>query len=128
MKPRKTHTRETQVKNTLKSIAIALALTGAALTGANTAARADNVSVSFHLGDVAIGFSDGYWDHDHHWHRWHSSRHRHAYEHAHGSEYYAYRHTRVANNGWHDRGDHHWDHDYHHWDHHDNHDDQYEHH
>ncbi len=107
--------------NTLKNIAIALALTGAALTGANTA-RADNVAVSLNLGDVAIGFSDGYWDHEHHWHHWRSSRYRHAYEHAEGAEYHATRHTRLADNGWHDRDDHHGDHHDHH------HDDQYEHH
>jgi hypothetical protein len=109
-----------QMRNAFKNIIVALALTGAILTGANTA-RADNVSVSFHLGDVAIGFSDGYWDHYHHWHKWGSSRYRHAYEHSEGAEYHGFRHTRMANNGWHDRDDHHWDH-------HDHHDDQYDHH
>lgn len=116
------------MKNTFNSIVIALALMGASLTGASIA-HADNVSISLHLGDVAIGYSDGYWDHDHHWHHWRSSRYRHAYEHAEGAEYHAVRHSRMANNGWHERDEHRDEHHYDHHDHHDHHDDdQDEHH
>src|SRR3982751_6507579 len=98
------------MKKTFYSGIVALALTAAAFTGVLTAgagaAHADNVRVAFNIGDVAIGFSDGYWDHHRHWHRWPSNRHRYRYQHTSGVEYHAARHTRWANNGWHDRDDH----------------------
>ena len=100
------------VKKAFNNLFVALALTGATLTGvvagASTAHAA--VGISFNLGDVAIGYTDGYWDHDHNWHKWQSTKHRQAYQHADGAEYHGTRHTRVANQGWHERDDHHDDH------------------
>lgn len=37
-------------------------------------ASAQPSSFSFRVGDVAIGYSDGYYDRSHRWHRWHSAR------------------------------------------------------
>jgi hypothetical protein len=112
------------LKKTFKNIFVALALTGAGLTGVMTGAGnayADSVGISINLGDVAVGFSDGYWDHDHHWHHWRNSRYREAYRHAHGAEYHGSRHTHFANGGWHDHDDHRDDHRDHRDDYHYNH-------
>ncbi len=88
-----------------KSVWVALALAGASLTGAMTVdvSPAHAASVSFDVGDVAIGYSDGYWDHDHHWHKWQSAKHRQAYQHADGAEYHASSHRHAPNGGWHDK-------------------------
>ena len=102
------------MRRSFNNIFAALALTGATLTGAMTmdagTAYADNVGISLNIGDVAIGYTDGYWDHDHHWHKWRSTKYRSAYRHAEGAEYHATLHTRMANAGWHERDDHHDDH------------------
>lgn len=117
---------------TFNNIFVALALTGVSLTGVMTAgastAYAANVGISINLGDVAIGYTDGYWDHDHHWHHWRNSSHRRAYQHYTGAEYHGSRHTHFAHGGWHDRHNDHRDHhddrrDDHQYDHHDHHDD-----
>jgi hypothetical protein len=38
--------------------------------------RRPGVSVTFDLGDVFIGYSDGYYDRHRRWHRWHNHHHR----------------------------------------------------
>lgn len=51
------------------------------------------VTVGFDIGNVAIGYSDGYYDNDHHWHHW---RHRADMEHfrtAHADTYHQWRHN-----------------------------------
>ena len=50
------------MKGMLTSAVAALVLVG----GAAGIARAD--SITFRTGDVAIGYSDGYWDRQHAWH------------------------------------------------------------
>jgi hypothetical protein len=99
------------VNKTLKTAFVALALAGATVMGVTVAgvkiAHAADVGVSFNLGDVAIGYTDGYWDHDHHWHKWQNTQHRRAYQHADGAEYHATAHTRAPNKGWHDHDDNH---------------------
>jgi len=112
--------RENKMRNIFKSFVVVLALSGASLFGTATA-HADSVGISLNFGDVAIGYSDGYWDHHHHWHRWRNSKYRHAYQHWDRAEYHSSRHTHFSNNGWHEG-------EYRHYDHHDHHDDQYEHH
>ena len=93
---------------TIKMALIAVAM-GTSTLGLAAPVMAQVVVVA-PAGGIAFGYSDGYWDHDHQWHRWQSTRHRQAYQHAEGAEYHAVRHTRAANQGWHDRGDHHDDH------------------
>ena len=99
------------MKKTFYNIFVAVALTGASLTGVMITgagpAYADGVGVSINLGDVAIGYYDGYWDHDHHWHKWNNADHRHAYQHYTGAEYHGRSHTHFANGGWHEHDDHH---------------------
>jgi hypothetical protein len=73
----------------LKTAAI-LAIAGSvlAVSGANAA-----VTIGFDIGNVAIGYTDGYYDTNHHWHRW---RHRADLEHfraAHADMYHEWRHN-----------------------------------
>ena len=37
-------------------------------------AAAQPSSFSFRMGDVAIGYSDGYYDRSHNWHQWRNAR------------------------------------------------------
>jgi hypothetical protein len=75
---------------TLKSATIAAALAIATLASANLASAA--VGVRFDIGNVAIGYSDGYYDNDHNWHHWaHSADARH-YRAAHQDQYHTWRH------------------------------------
>ncbi len=75
---------------TLKKATVAAALTIATLASANFANAA--VGVRFDIGNVAIGYSDGYYDNDHNWHRWaHPADARH-YRAAHKDQYHTWRH------------------------------------
>jgi hypothetical protein len=97
------------MRNILKSTVIALALAGAALatTGpANAQGYGDNgrVGVQIDLGNVAVGYRDGYWDRNHHWNRW---RHRHDYRFylaQQGAYYRDWNHDRDGGDGWVEQG------------------------
>jgi uncharacterized protein (DUF697 family) len=73
-----------------KSVTIALALAGATLGGVVTANAA--VGVSFDVGNVAVGYSDGYMGTDHQYHR--GAQHSDAvrFQTAHKELYHGYRH------------------------------------
>jgi hypothetical protein len=71
-----------------KTAAILAAL-GSALAVSSAHAA---VTVGFDIGNVAIGYTDGYYDNDHHWHRW---AHRNDLSHfraAHADMYHGWRH------------------------------------
>jgi hypothetical protein len=57
-------------------------------------------SITFTTGDVAIGYSDGYWDRGHAWHSHHD---RDAYRHSRNAEYHEWKHDRDRDMGWHER-------------------------
>ncbi len=91
----------------LKSAAIALALAG---TTAASTASADNrdyrdyrdrqdTTVSIGLGNIALGYRDGYWDGGHHWHHWRNNRDYRSYRYGHDSNYRNYNHDRDGD-GW----------------------------
>jgi hypothetical protein len=61
------------------------------------------------FGNVAFGYSDGYWDRDHHWHRWHHHRDWDHYRHEYREHAYDRRHDHDRDRGWHDN-DRYWDH------------------
>jgi hypothetical protein len=90
----------TVMHKTLAIAAIALSFAGAnfAITHA---AHAD--SVRFNVGDVAIGYSDGYWDRGHHWHGWRNDHDREAYRADKHAEYHEWKHDRDKDMGWHER-------------------------
>jgi hypothetical protein len=81
----------------LKAAVLALAISGAAAG----VAYAD--SVTFSVGDVAIGYSDGYWDRAHQWHAWERTEHRDTYRAAKNAEYHEWKHDRDKDMGWHER-------------------------
>jgi hypothetical protein len=76
-----------------------IAITGATLAVCAPAHTA--VGVTFDFGNVALGYSDGYYDCDHHWHRW-----------AHRGDSYRRRLDHGDNHhGWRHDDRHHRDHD-----------------
>ena len=54
------------MRTSIKTAAILTAMIGALSVSSVQAA----VSVGFDIGNVAIGYSDGYYDGAHHWHHW----------------------------------------------------------
>ena len=60
-------------------------------------------SITFSTGNVAIGYSDGYWDRSHVWHSWERAEHRRAYQAERNAEYHEWRHDRDKDMGWHER-------------------------
>jgi hypothetical protein len=85
------------MKRILISSVAALVLAG----GVAGIARAD--SITFSTGNVAIGYSDGYWDRTHAWHKWDHDADRDAYRRAKEAEYHEWKHDRDKDMGWHER-------------------------
>jgi hypothetical protein len=75
------------MKTLLKSALVASLLIGSA--GMASAA----VHVGFDLGNVAVGYNDGYMDNDHHFHRWAHRRDMSDYRSAHADGYHGWRHN-----------------------------------
>lgn len=71
---------------------IAFALVTAPLITAAPAFAAVDFSLS--LGNAAFGFSDGYWDRDHHWHTWRNRDEQRYFQTHYGEHYMAERHDR----------------------------------
>jgi hypothetical protein len=70
-----------------------LALAAALLLGTvGTVGAANAAVIGFDIGNVAIGYSDGYYDGGHHWHKWAHHSDMVAYQHAHGDGYHEWRH------------------------------------
>jgi hypothetical protein len=67
-----------------------LTVLGSTLAVASAAHAA--VTVGFDLGNVAIGYTDGYYDNDHHWHRWAHHADATHFRTAHGDMYHGWRH------------------------------------
>ena len=85
---------------TFTAAAVAVALAGAAF-GTSTIASAQ--SVTFDVGNVAIGYSDGYWDRTHNWHAWERPEHLTTYRAAKNAEFHEWKHDRDKDMGWHER-------------------------
>jgi hypothetical protein len=89
----------------MKKVLLATAIAGMATLfslGNASTARADSFAFSFNTGDVALAYSDGYWDHDHNWHRWHNAREAREYRVQFRDHYYSHPHHHYRNNGWRD--------------------------
>lgn len=92
---------------TLKGMAIVLGLAGAtvAITGSASAQGIGvgiGVGVGDNYGNVAYGYRDGYWDHNHHWNRWRNQDEMTRYRAVQGNHYNDWRHDRDPDQGWHD--------------------------
>ena len=64
------------------------------------AQAAERIEVDF--GAIALGYSDGDWDHDHHWHRWHHHSDWERYREERREHAYDWRHDRDHDHGWHE--------------------------
>ena len=72
------------------------------VTASAPAFAADAFSFSFDTGAVRFGYSDGYWDNDHHFHKWRNAREAREFRARFGDRYQALKHTRAKNAGWRD--------------------------
>lgn len=89
------------MKRGLQAILIATALSASALAPM-PAAQAADVSVQFNAGNVAFGFTDGYWDRAKVWHPWPNRQARLDWRAHNRAHYYARRHDHAAGWGWND--------------------------
>jgi hypothetical protein len=101
------------MKTSLKMMiaAGALGFAGLVASAPATTASAQGFALSFNIGNVAFGYTDGYYDNHRRWHRWRSTRERDWYMRNHRGSYHAMRHDRDRdrNNRWRD-----WDRKRHH--------------
>jgi hypothetical protein len=65
----------------------------AAILGMNAGVANAAVHVGFDIGNVSIGYSDGYYDNAHHWHAWRRAADMRAWRNAHADMYHAWRHN-----------------------------------
>jgi hypothetical protein len=84
--PRKRIVMKTLVVASIIVLGLASAAGSAGL--ANAAAR-----VTFDIGNVAIGYSDGYMDNQHQYHKWAHNSDAEQYRAAHEDQYHSYRHN-----------------------------------
>lgn len=80
------------MKTTIKALLAVGTLLGVAALGSLPAA-AQPSGFSFRIGDVAFGYSDGYYDHARRWHAW-NARERDWYRNNYRNNYRAMRHDR----------------------------------
>ncbi|HWU54657.1 MAG TPA: hypothetical protein VN175_04085 [Rhizomicrobium sp.] len=73
-------------------ILLAVAALSTAPLAAAAPAAAQPSHFSFRVGDVAFGYSDGYYDHDRRWHSWRNQRERNWYRVNYGNSYRGYHH------------------------------------
>jgi len=83
------------MKSILKAAAIA-AILGTTAVGAYAA----DVAVTFNPGDVAYGYSDGYWTNKREWRTWDKPEYVEVYRKHPEARYYEYRHDRDPDMGW----------------------------
>ena len=82
------------------------AVTAAVLSAAMPslpAFAADAFRFSFDVGNVRLGYTDGYWDNGHKWHNWRNAREAREFENQHHDRYVGDKHTRFKNAGWRDK-------------------------
>ena len=79
------------MKTSLKILLAAGALSAASLT-ATVPAAAQPTAFSFRVGDVAIGYNDGYYDRGHRWHSWRNAREHNWYRANYARNYRGMRH------------------------------------
>jgi hypothetical protein len=80
-----------KMKINFKGAAMALAFAAATLGSAVTANAA--AGISFDIGNVAVGYSDGYMGNDHQYHRWAHASDASRFRAAHKDQYHGYKHN-----------------------------------
>ena len=89
------------MKHLIQGALISLALAGSPIVAAAPAFAAVDFSIS--LGNAAFGYSDGYWDRDHHWHAWRNAEEQRYFRDHYREHYAGNRHDRDRNDrdqGW----------------------------
>ena len=94
------------MRTSIKIALAAIALAGAPLAATTQPASAE-VGISINPGGIAFGYSDGYWDRDHHWHNWRNRQDAQWYREHYHDHYYDHHHNRDHGDGW--RNDRWWD-------------------
>lgn len=56
--------------------------------------------VTLNPGEVALGYSDGYWDHSHAWHAWRNQDDMQSYKSAQNTQFHDWKHSRDPDQGW----------------------------
>ena len=75
----------------IKIAAALMVMTAAGMSMATPSNAA--VGVSFDFGNVALGYSDGYYDNGHRWHRWAHRGDGDRWRNEHGDKYHGWRHN-----------------------------------
>jgi len=99
------------MKHIVNGAVLALALAAAPVIAAAPAQARAAADFSVTLGNAAFGYSDGYWDRDHHWHAWRNKAESRYFRDHYREHYMAARHNhdrKDRNQGW--RDDRWWDH------------------
>ncbi len=78
-------------KYRLGLLAAGALLAAGTLTTVPAAQARDRISFSINLGDVALGYQDGYYDRDRRWHRWNNNAERDWYRQRRRDAYFAMR-------------------------------------
>ena len=100
--------KERNMYKTLNGVIIVLGLAGASLAVASPASAQGigvsvaGVGVGVGFGNVAYGYQDGYWDHNHHWNNWQNDEEMRNYRSASNNHYNDWKHDRDRDMGWHD--------------------------
>ena len=91
------------MRNIIIGMVAVIGLSGAALlaTGTANADSRGGAAISLNFGNVAFGYSDGYWDNGHRWHRWSNANEQRRYQKQRHRNYNNHRHDRDADHGWH---------------------------
>ena len=95
------------MKKVLIAIALVGSMTGASMVASTAPALADGFNFSFNTGNVAMGFSDGYYDNNRKWHKWHNKREAREYRTRFSDRYREARHHDADHDGIPDNRDHH---------------------
>jgi hypothetical protein len=91
------------MKITPKAALVAFTITILPFASAGPVSARNNVGVSLNFGNISSGYSDGYWNNDHSWHRWNNRSDANRYRAQYQGQYHNMNHTRAANNGWKNR-------------------------
>jgi hypothetical protein len=78
------------MRMTLKIATVTATLVGLSLMGAGIANAAGEVT--FDIGNVAVGYADGYMDNNHQYHQWEHRADAEQYRREHADKYRAWRH------------------------------------
>ncbi len=89
------------MRRSINAAYVALALAGASTLVAGCVVEP--------RGEVAFGYSDGYWDRNHQWHAWASDRDAASFRDSNHDHYYDRKHDQDRDQGWRD-SDRYWEH------------------